>query len=117
MSVRVGGDLPSSMQAPTGGSQSLIAQNEPITDHTAAGASLISMLRVRLAAEAGKAPNPRATQSGAEQRNAIIMRAFLQLFIVYSFSIAGGMRCGQEVARQTNSAPAMWIPIPPTGGQ
>jgi hypothetical protein len=47
------------MHCPTGGSQSLIAQNGPMTDHTSAAALLTSMLLVRLAADAGMTPTPR----------------------------------------------------------
>src|SRR6478752_10314032 len=51
--VLVGGVLPSSMQAPTGGNQFLIAQNGPIIAHTADGVAFTSALRVMVAAEAG----------------------------------------------------------------
>jgi hypothetical protein len=69
-----------------------MAQNEPITDHTAAGA-LTSMLRVRLAAETGAAPKPRATaQSAAERTNAVILRAVIQFFMGYSFHLESGRR-------------------------
>src|SRR5262249_40009780 len=54
--VRVGGTLPSSVQVPTRGCQSLMAQNGPIVDHTIAGVAATSALRISSAAEAGEIP-------------------------------------------------------------
>jgi hypothetical protein len=59
-----------------------------MTDHTAGGAPLTSILRVRLAAETGMAPKPRATaQSAVERTNAVILRAVMQFFMGYSFHL------------------------------
>ena len=111
---------------PTGGSQSLMAQNEPITDHTAEGAPLTSMLRVRLAAETGMAPKPRATaQSAAQRTNAVIVMSF---FMGYSFHLkrAVGVRflrwlaeCRREATHvlQANSRSRSRLNIDPGHGQ
>ena len=77
------------MHMPTGGSQSLMAQNEPMTDHTSEGAPLTSMLRVRLAAEAGMTPKPRVmAQIAALRTDAGILEAVgLSFFMGGSFDI------------------------------
>src|SRR5215216_2266980 len=57
------------MHAPTGGNQSLIAQNGPIMDHTAFGDPFTSMVRITVAAEAGETAIVRsaAVPSAAER--------------------------------------------------
>jgi hypothetical protein len=117
--------LPSSMHVPTGGSQSLMAQNEPIIAHTAEGAPLTSMLRIRLAAETGMTPKPKATaQSAAQRTNVVIVMSF---FMGYSFHLerAVGVRflrwpaeCRREAhVLQANSRSRSRLNIDPGHGQ
>jgi hypothetical protein len=91
-SVRVGGVFPSSIHMPTGGSQSLMAQNAPIADHTVEGAPLTSMLRDNVAAEAAKVPRLSATlPSIAERTNSMVLGPVVYLFIG---NLRGCMRHG-----------------------
>jgi hypothetical protein len=92
------------MQVPTGGNQSLMAQNGPIIDHTAEGVPLTSTLRDSVAAYAGETLMLRkaSAPSAAIRVNAEIFGLVISFFIGCPFAGAevrirlGGEQIGVE---------------------
>src|SRR5215208_7084531 len=81
--VRSGTEPPFSVQVPTGGSQSLMAQNGPINDQTAATEPLTSALRDSVTAEAGA--TLRLTRANAPSAAIATLRFMTCFFIWYPF--------------------------------
>jgi hypothetical protein len=70
------------MHWPTGGSQSLIAQNGPINDHTADADAFTSALREIVAAEAAATPGPRSTTAASAAEHAGKAVKLLEVFLI-----------------------------------
>src|SRR4051794_2122246 len=89
--MRVGGALPSSTHWPTGGSHSLIAQNGPISDHTAETGAFTSALREIVAARAGAMPQLSRATANAVAFAMVSFEANGVVVIAIAFSFPGLM--------------------------